>query len=204
MTIEKGRPWGDRSIVPNDMTVVQSDHALALTPPHVPVVLAGGDLYTAIGKPVLAQPGQERTKISIDALKCSIRTDHDVINMTAASSIVIGYWLPRTPVVKRFICITNAGIYRETNMAPRAHPNDGVFDVVSMNAKMSWRERLISHRRARTGTHVPHPEITVERLTHYEQEATHTTEPLFIDAVKITAWKSISVSIEPDYWQVFV
>jgi len=51
------------------------------------------------------------------------------------------------------------------DVAPRAHPNDGRLDVVAVAATMSMRARRQARRRLRTGSHLPHPEITVTRTT---------------------------------------
>ena len=204
MTIEKGQPWGVSSIVPHVVIAAATDSALACAQPDVPVVLTGGDMYVAIGKPAIAVPGEQRTRVMIDALRCEIQTGNKTTHVMAASSIVIGHWLPRTMRMNRFICITNPGIFRNTHIAPRAHPNDGVFDVVVMSENMSWRQRMMSRRRARTGTHLPHPEIAVERAVHYSQEVAYSAEALTIDGHRITSWKTISIDIVPDYWQVFV
>ena len=52
---------------------------------------------------------------------------------------------------------------RAHDVAPRAHPNDGRFDVVEVSAAMPARARLQAWRRLATGTHVPHPDITTRR-----------------------------------------
>ena len=45
------------------------------------------------------------------------------------------------------------------NVAPRAHPNDGKLDVISVGRGMTFRQRLQARTRLELGTHVPHPAI---------------------------------------------
>ncbi|MGB1824394.1 MAG: hypothetical protein ACPHO9_07420, partial [Ilumatobacteraceae bacterium] len=48
--------------------------------------------------------------------------------------------------------------------APRAHPGDGLLDVVEVSDAMPLRQRWMALRRSRTGTHLPHPHISMTRV----------------------------------------
>jgi diacylglycerol kinase family enzyme len=49
------------------------------------------------------------------------------------------------------------------DVVPRAHPGDGFFDV--LEARLSLHDRLEARRRLPTGTHLPHPSITVRKFS---------------------------------------
>jgi diacylglycerol kinase family enzyme len=62
----------------------------------------------------------------------------------------------------------NAEFLGAWTVAPRAHPGDGLLDVV--DADLPFSERWEARRRLPYGTHVPHPRITVRRTATAELE----------------------------------
>ena len=71
-------------------------------------------------------------------------------------------WL-RGPV----LVVANAQYVGPWNVAPRAHPGDGLLDALLIE-DMSVRDRLAARRRVRTGSHVPHPAISMRRRGEHE------------------------------------
>ena len=100
--------------------------------------------------------------------------------------------------------MSNSGFINALNIAPRSHPNDGEFDVVHLSADMPMRQRFIARRRAKTGTHIPHPDISIRRDTELHLSRAAQQERLSIDGVAVSQWKVISISLEPDFWEVIL
>ena len=200
MTISRGREWGHDGTVPDDSVVVDRDSALASTRAAC-VLLAGGDLHEALGRPPVRSTGERCTLLPVDALVCTIvRPDGTSDRRLAASTVETGGWMrPRA----RHICVTNAGMVRGRNLAPRAHPNDGRFDVVELSSTMALRQRIIARRRARTGTHVPHPDISVHQTTTFALTRSG-RERLLLDGQPTGEWVEVRIEIAVDHWRVAV
>lgn len=196
MTIEKGQPWGESCRVPAQRIVVGSDRELALCTKEDLVSLTNGDLWKSLGSPPVPQTDIAATQLPIDAL---IITIDDDTSLLAASTIEIGSWFRRG----RYICIANTSFAGQKNIAPRAHPNDGSLDYLEITASMSWRQRWLASRRALTGTHIPHPQITTKRIKDIRIDR-ESSELLRIDGVSFEEWRTIHVQIDPDHWQVLV
>jgi diacylglycerol kinase family enzyme len=96
----------------------------------------------------------------------------------------------------------NSEFMGEWDVAPRGHPNDGRFESFAVDPAMSVRLRLTARRRLRTGTHVPHPLITVRSA----RSATWSfSEPLevLVDGRRAGRARTIAVAVEPDAGVVY-
>jgi diacylglycerol kinase family enzyme len=51
---------------------------------------------------------------------------------------------------------------------PKAHPNDGRFDLLVVEKEMKLSQRLQAWRRITTTSHIPHPLISTQQLPSYE------------------------------------
>ena len=200
MTIQKGQPWGAPTTAPQVLTVVHSDAQLASCDSQAVVCLAGGDLHRALGSPIVVSPGQECTQVDIDAMDCTVTHEGSEFFIRASSSVVVGSWWTGSD----FVCVTNGGQINGLDLAPRAHPNDGRFDVVTLSATMSLRQRLMARKRAATGTHIPHPAITLTRPTQMRITQASRPRRLCIDGQLVANWTSIEMVIRPDYWHVLI
>jgi diacylglycerol kinase family enzyme len=60
--------------------------------------------------------------------------------------------------------IANAEFRGKWDVAPRAHPGDGLLDVIEMSATMSRRARFQAWKRVRSGTHLPHPDLRSRQI----------------------------------------
>jgi hypothetical protein len=69
---------------------------------------------------------------------------------------------------------------------------------------MSFRDRLTARKKALTGTHVPHPSISLRQDETFSTKRLGERDKLRIDGVAVTNWIEVSVSIIPDYWQIVV
>lgn len=167
MTIRKGEPWGGPGTLAPGAPVVDDDAGLRAiveaarranaTPPEVGVV--GGDLCRTVGGPGdrdrLAKGG---TRLPIDVG----RVDIDGTTYWFCAHLVARrrLWWGRAAVVM------NAQWLGAWDLGPRAHPNDGLLDRTE--GQLPLGDRREARRRARTGTHVPHPALEVSRSAHHE------------------------------------
>ncbi len=200
MTIRKGEEWGARIPLPDDVQVAEDDADFATFGPSDKVALRRGDMHRALGEPMLPGSGPECTSVQIDAFLCRITSpDGTVSERFASSSVSIGSWW-----AGEFVVVSNSGFYQGLNVAPRSHPNDGVADVMTLQATMSRRQRFMARRRARTGTHVPHPGISTARVTEHSQSRTHRRQRLSLDGRAVAEWTRIDITVVADHWTVLL
>ena len=205
MTIRKGEPWGIEVVAPSSLTLLKDDRQLASMEKSSVGVLMAGDIHQALGSPRPVQPGALCTQLEIDAMFVEIQTAaFDDVSQLAGSSVEIGTFRASFIHRNRYVCITNGGLIHGRNLAPRAHPNDGVLDSVTMTRSMTFRDRLSAQKKALTGTHLPHPEIHVSRGESFSYMRTNRSEHLSIDGHKVTDWVSVRVTVQPDYWKIVV
>lgn len=195
MTIRPGEPWGevvDRP-APRASTVAADDAAAAAViagAATVDVVITGGDFVRTVGR---ASSGEAVRRYPVDVL----RVDADGRPWTALAHVVVrrrgplGWWWGPLRAVM------NVGTMGPWDVAPRAHPNDGRLDVVEVDAAMSVRARRQARRRLRTGTHIPHPAISMKRPTSVSWRF---DEPLglWIDGVAQGRVRALDVRVDPD------
>jgi hypothetical protein len=203
MTIHKGQPWGQSYEVPLTTRDVDSDWQLARGTQEDIHILKAGDLFETLGQPTGICIGDRRTLVHIDAMECTITNDNTSYTCLASATVEIGRWsgLGR---LRRYLVVTNGGLLNGRHIAPRAHPNDAFLDVMRVEASMGRRDRITSKRRAFTGAHVPHPDITISRGESFVFTREYKREKLVIDRQSIPTWNSIEVLVRPDYWQVIV
>lgn len=196
MTISKGTEWGEPVVRPSELVVVASDAELAAhRPENGPVGLSGGDIYRSVGSP---DPRADSMCLPIDRLHVTfddtttVAVAHVVVRRTGRA------WWWRGEL----LAVCNADFVGRWNVAPRAHPNDGRFDVVHVT-DMRLRERWAARQRLSQGTHVPHPAIAVQTATEgswvFRRPMT-----IVIDGVEAGTLTTLSVTIEPDALAVIV
>lgn len=202
MPIERGKDWGDDAplglvdvIATTDAevrTAVEESWAAGTEVPSI--ALLGGDLWRALGSPV---GGLQRIRsrdakmVPIDAAQ--VRLDDRSCVAVAHVFCMKSWW--HGPI----IAVMNSE-WRDTwRVAPKAHPNDGRFDL--LEGDLPIRERWLARSRLRTGDHLPHSGIRSERVTHLER----TFERPFrirIDGVDEGRHRSIAVRVVPDAFNV--
>ncbi|GIT46786.1 MAG: hypothetical protein Ct9H300mP12_13710 [Acidimicrobiales bacterium] len=124
------------------------------------VVLTGGDLCRTLGGRGRACPGGEATLVDIDVGEALVdgRLHRFVSHFVVRPSRHPGRWW----------VAANAAHRGRWNLAPRAHPGDGLLDV--LDASLSWAEVPAAWRRLGLGVHVPHPGIREEGNNGYTGE----------------------------------
>ena len=200
MTIRKGEEWGTRIVCPSDFVVAEDDFDASRQTPGDPFALRRGDVFSALGSPRMPRPNSECTMLPIDALKCVLTSANgEIREERGISSVTLGSWWRGS-----FVILSNSGFWNGVHIAPRSHPNDGEADLVSISPEMPFRQRFLARRRARTGTHLPHPMLSARRCSEFSHHKVSPRERLTIDGRAIDNWVSIEVSIIPDFWSVLV
>jgi hypothetical protein len=205
MTIRKGKNWGTSGTAPTNFPTVKTDSQLAQLPKGTVCALTGGDLHQSLGSPALVVAGAPCTQLDLDAIAVNVVLENETQqNYIAASRVEINQFRPRRLFPTRYVCITNGGIVDGRNITPRAHPNDGILDLMVINKTMTLRQRIGALSKARTGTHIPHPDIDIQRRETFTLRREAMTEHLRIDGCLIQNWISVDIAVLPDYWKILV
>lgn len=201
MTIEKGMPWGVAVPSPSDLRVVATDRDAREFVVRQrergttlrPVGLGGGDLARTMGGGNGRFPGTV-TQATVDLLR--VQSGQRV---TWAVAHVVAR---RTWHRGEVLFAMNAQFFGRYNVAPRSHPNDGKVDILHVAPDMTWRARRAATRRARTGTHLPHPQLTARQLTDYSLTF---QKPLviWVDGVRWGTAGELTITVEPDALTVY-
>jgi diacylglycerol kinase family enzyme len=91
----------------------------------------------------------------------------------------------------------NAEFLGAWDVAPRAHPGDGLLDVLDVGAGMSLGDRWRARARLPAGGHLPHPAIAVARRPAVQIELGRPT-PVWLDGERVAEGRALSIRLEPD------
>jgi hypothetical protein len=164
--IEKGIEWGEQRSVPEGTHLAATDGGLRQwivahrqRAERVPdVAISGGDLGRTVSAGALV--GRPATYAAFDLVRVTADGEH--VTWAAAHVVARRSWW-----WGEVLLAMNAEHLGRFDVAPRAHPNDGLVDVVRVDPAMRPRARRQARRRACTGTHLPHPLLTVARGAHH-------------------------------------
>lgn len=201
MTIRKGEPWGVLQPVPSDLTVVADDRALG---EHLSrlraagsdlgvVGVRGGDLARTLGGGTPGRLVHDGVRATVDLLRVCVDGEH----RWAAAHVVCGQWWFGEAAI-----FMNAQFRGSLDLAPRSHPNDGRVDLLHMQPSMTLQQRWQAHRRARSGTHVPHPHLTSASRASFHLDF---VRPLwvYLDGARWKRTRMIEVDVESDAYHLF-
>lgn len=199
MTVEKGAEWGAAGPPPEGTVLVRSDaEARAVLEaarrdrrPFPPLGLLGGDLARTLGgrgDPARFSGGAV-TVCTVDVGE--VLLDGRVRYFVAHCVVRRRSWW-RGPIVAAM----NAQYHGDWDVAPRAHPGDGVLEVVEVDAAMAAGERWKARRRLPAGAHVPHPLITVRRQAALQLDVDGLG--VWLDGERQPPARALSVRLQPD------
>ena len=201
--VARGRPWGQAGPLPADGVVVRSDaEARAVVTaarrarrPVPPVGLLGGDLCRTLGG-----RGDEARLRSPDAVRFPV--DLGTVLVNGRLHWFVAHLVARHPLwLGRVVVAMNAQWLGALDLGPRAHPGDGLLDVA--DAHLPWRQLPLAARRARLGTHVPHPAIAERRTAAVQVELARPTA-IRLDGEVVGRARHLSLRAEPDALTVVV
>ncbi len=197
MTIEKGQCWGEVGRLPDDGLVVETDTAARSVVeaarrserPIPPIGLLGGDLCRTVGghgdATRLRSPEAIRLPVDLGSVLVDGRLHWFVAHLVARRS----WWQGEV-----FVAM-NAEWIGGWDVAPRAHPGDGLLDTLS--ARPSFDDRIKVRRRLSSGTHLPHPSITERRVRSIQREFARPLD-VWLDGDRIGRARTLSIRVEPD------
>ncbi len=159
MTIRIGEEWGEAvESAPGGTQTAYTDRDVAQAlDDRRSVLVRGGALHQTLGSP----DGDTVTRrLPIDLVEMVDTASETRIAVSVANICLVqrgpfGRWRGRVVVV------TNCGEYSDVTPCPRAHPNDGTFDVLEVDASMTLFQRRLAWKRAESGSHLPHPSLSV-------------------------------------------
>jgi hypothetical protein len=194
MTVEKGKPWGRSAPLPLDGIVVDSDaaaseiaaEALAEQRPLPTVGLLAGDLCRTVGGPGDRKRLHTDVAVTLPIDVCEVVLD-DVRRLFVAHVVARRSWWHG-----RIWVALNAEWIGDWDAAPRAHPGDGLLDI--MDVTLSTRDRVRARKRLATGTHVPHPQIRQQRVDSLDVEFDRAVK-VWADGMPIGESRAISVRV---------
>jgi hypothetical protein len=212
MTIEKGQTWGEPaspSLTPRHAADDAELARLALDEyrqdGHAVLSVGRGDLLNTLGVSEQRSVG-ERHAYPIDLAVATVdpeETDDGRVIPFVAHLVVedrpwpgerlIGPLLGHGPAIT--VAVMNAAWFHDLRLGPRAHPNDGRLDVVE--GRVGFRERREANRRAKSGSHLPHPSLRTSRTATWQSKFDH-PRPLSVDGVDCGLVRSIRVELIPD------
>jgi hypothetical protein len=196
VTISKGSAYGEPGVsLPADGVRCADDaaarHAVEAarrrgTPPPV-LGLLGGDLARTLG--------------GHGSLDVAFPIDLGQVLVDGRLHHFVAHCVIRTRTWSRVIAAGNAQWIGTWNAWPKGHPNDGRLDV--LDASLPLGQRWQARRRLPTGTHLPHPGITVSRTAATTFELPRPLE-VRCDGEVVGRGTTIALRIEPDALRVVV
>ena len=203
MTVRRGQAWGEPGPLPPEGVVVRSDaearavveNARRAGNPVPALGLLGGDLCRTVGgtgdEARLRSPAAVRLPVDLGEVLLDGRLHWFVAHLVARRA----WWRGRAWLAM------NAEWLGPWDVAPRAHPNDGLLDV--LDASVPVGERLKVRSRLTHGTHLPHPAISVQRRPAVQVEFPRPV-PVHLDGELAGSFRTLSVRVDPDAVTVVV
>ncbi|MFT5200765.1 MAG: diacylglycerol kinase family enzyme [Candidatus Aldehydirespiratoraceae bacterium] len=196
--VKRGQDWGDDAPVPDDALSFDNDRAAAealgaarrRNADLPPVVLTGGDVARTLGGG-RGVPPHAHVEIDLGAVLVDGKLHWFLAHLVARQSWLRG----------RVVVAANAAFIGEWNIAPRAHPGDGKLDVLDGNPGLG--DRVKARRRLASGTHLPHPDITVRRSEAVQIDLSEPTR-IFLDGTAVGRAQSLSIRTEPGVVDVWI
>ena len=205
MSVEKGVPWGAPGPLPDGAVLVHSDAEARevledsrLRREDFPTIgLLGGDLCRTLGG-----RGDE-ARIRGGAVTLATVDVGEVlldgrVRFFVAHAVVRGssWWRGE------LVAAMNAQYLGRWDVAPRAHPGDGLLEVFEVAGSMGVGERWKAWRRLPSGTHVPHPAIAVRRVPAVQVDVGG--RQVWLDGVRLDPADALSIRLRPDALQIAV
>ena len=201
MTIRIGEEWGEAvESAPGGTQTVFTDRDVAQAlDDRRSVLVRGGALHQTLGSP----DGDTVTRrLPIDLVEMVDTASETRIAVSVANICLVqrgpfGRWRGRIFVV------TNCGEYAGVTPCPRAHPNDGTFDVLEVDASMTFFQRRLAWKRAGSGSHLPHPSLSVWSGEKYCLTV-EPNEQVIVDGVDLKFTGNVEVRVVADAGEIFI
>ena len=161
------------------------------------IFMKSGDIPRVLGVADRARD-VECIRIVIDAIVVSytdsVGVDHTDVCI-ASMSIARRFFRGAISVV------TNSGYWRNHEVAPRAHLNDGKLDIFEVSGAMRWSQRRLMWQKAEVGSHLPHPLLSYSQGEFFHWKGS--PRRLTIDGQFVGLVTKVSCRVQSDCAQVF-
>lgn len=180
--------WG-RTLRADEVIENCLDDAGLATAAQRGVVLAAvsGDIHRSLGAPVAERA---TSAVTLDLIECRVdgRLYRAAAHVVARRPGRWGWW--RGPIVMVMV----SGHLGRFEPAPRAHPGDGLLDVIEVSESMNLRQRIMARRRSRTGSHLPHPDISTTRVRDLRRSFDESLT-IFVDGASAGVSRHLDVAV---------
>lgn len=192
MVIEKGEVWGD-STGPDPVAALPGDAAVAAfvaSRPGIVVSVSAGDLHRTLGlgPDVRSEPRWFPIDLGFASLD-----DGPEMPFVAHAVARSRLWLGSMAVAM------NAAWLGDRYLGPRAHPNDGLLDITV--GSLPPRQLAQAGQRAKTGTHLPHPQLAVRRVSGWEHTFDRARQ-VWLDGRRVGSATHLAVRVAPDWFTI--
>ncbi len=203
MGLNVGENWGRTEEVPADAVWIDDDSAARelvaearRANKSLPrLCLTGGDLCRGLGggrdTERLRIGGATHVRVDIGAVLIDGRLDWFIAHLIARRFRLRG----------RVVVVANTDFLGRWNIAPRAHPGDGLPDLVDSNLTLS--DRFEAGRRLPSGGHVPHPDIRIGQSAALQLDFDRPI-PIRLDGARVGRATRLSVRTETDCLDVWI
>lgn len=208
MTIRKNENWGVTVARPESLVICETDAAASqlateyfLQQKSIPAIaITRSNLSRALGTKGSVVNSQNMQATPFDLIEITFADD----SKTEQKVLALGFGLLRKSWWRGdIVAVMNTSFIGDWDCAPRSHPNDGKFDLLTVSSEMKPTQRLIASRRLRLGTHLPHPQISVKQITSFEADCSAKPN-LFVDNRKFVCVNQCKFRLLPDaltlYW----
>ena len=206
MTISKGEAWGEPLPAPGDMpegiVIAHDDPELA----SLAAASVVGDSFIALGADRRAGSNRLRGDVArtlgVDreretGERLGYRFDLGFAELDGSRTIpFIAHLVARGRFWGGEVAVAmNCAWMGPYYLGPRAHPNDGLLDLTVGRLRPS--QRWLARGRARSGSHLPHPDLSTSRRASWEHRFERSTQ-VYADGVAVGVASSIRLWLEPD------
>ena len=190
MTIEKGEAWGEPEGAPVESTLADDASVARYVGgrQHAGVSATSGDVMQTLG----LHDGPRSAPLWFPMDLGFVTLDEGVEHPFVAHVIARGpLWSGAGAA------IMNAAWLGDWYLGPRSHPNDGLLDIAY--GALPSRQRWAAAKRARTGIHLPHPSLTVRRVSFWEHTFDR-TRSIWVDGHRVGRAKRLVCRLESDWF----
>ena len=204
MTIEKGGPWGEApgpapatASATTDVEVAALAAAAVARHEHLVIELTGpgdrltGDIAATLGVD-RCRPDDQRLRYRFDLAYLRL-DDGEAMPFVAHAVARNRAWSGEVAA------IMNAAWVGPWYLGPRAHPNDGLLDITV--GALPLGQRLLARSRVRSGTHLPHPALTVRRVERWTHRFS-APRTVRLDGRAIGRGRDVEVWVRPDSFSI--
>lgn len=205
MTIRKGEPWGTAGPLADHAPLATSDADVAdllqlrwsTDGEPIEVGVLGGDLHRSLGGPHHDEEDLRAGRgLRLPMDLGTVRIDGGAPRVFVAHLIATAHargrlWSSRT------VTVLNGSFAGDDDLGPRAHPNDGRLDIC--DGVLPRGQRRAGRRRARTGAHLPHPDLAERRTAHHVVES-GTPLHVRLDGRRVGSGTRLEITCHPDAW----